>query len=113
MSCQTATINTYSFLPTKMFAFQPRTTGNLVRGPYTPGVTHTYPQVLEVRVRNEHEVNALHDIAQRFQQLRVEMDVPPAVQHDSYAADLRHEDSPLLPCWMSHRVSVQCSNYQV
>ena len=49
--------------------------------------------MFQVGVGDEHQINALHHGNQRLQQGRVEVDVPPAVQQDCYAADLRFVDA--------------------
>ena len=37
---------------------------------------------------NEHKIHALNHLPERLQQRRIEVDVPPAIQQNGYAADL-------------------------
>lgn len=48
----------------------------------------THPEMLQVGVRYEHEINPFHYFPQRFQQGRVKVDIPPAVQQDRHATNL-------------------------
>lgn len=47
--------------------------------------------MLKVGVGNKDEVHALHNLAERLEQRRVEVDIPSAVQQDRHAADLINE----------------------
>lgn len=48
----------------------------------------THPEMLQVGVGDEHEINPFHNFPQRFEQGRVEVDIPSAVQQDRHATDL-------------------------
>lgn len=50
--------------------------------------------MFKVGVGDKHEVDALHHLAERLQQRRVELYVPPTVQQNRHAADLSYDDEP-------------------